>query len=233
MDGNGRQFLKGRDDQAATIGADMTVKRSSRLAGRSVWPWLSLIPFAGVCAPIYAGVRARRVWWVVLGLLWAAAVVAGFVADSISSSGHNDFAGFLFIFGWVGAAATAFTIRPAYERQMGSEFDHMAQAARQRLADRRRALELAASDPALAQEIGIGRPDRRGAADGGLIDVNNASARALQKLPGVDAGLAARIVATREELGGFSSLEDLGETLDIDGGTVERIRGRAVFLPRL
>ena len=103
---------------------------------------------------------------------------------------------------------------------------------RQRLADRRRALELAARDPSLAQEIGIGRPDRRGAAHGGLVDVNNASARALQRLPGVDGHLAARIVATRGELGGFSSLEDLGETLDIDGGTVERIRGRAVFLPR-
>lgn len=211
----------------------MIRKRSSGLAGRNVWPWLSLIPFVGVCAPIYAGARARRVLWLVLGLLWAAAVVAGFIADSISSSGHNDFAGFLFIFGWVGAAATAFTIRPAYERQMGSDFDHTAQAARQRLADRRRALELAASDPLLAQEIGIGRPDRPGAAHAGLIDAHNASAKALQTLPGVDAGLAARIVSAREELGGFSSLEDLGETLDIDGATVERIRGRAVFLPRM
>lgn len=210
----------------------MSPAPSSRLAGRDVWPWISLLPFAGVCAPIYAGVRARRALWVVVGLVWVAAVAAGFVADSISSSGHNDFAGFLFIFGWVGAGATAFTIRPAYERQMGSDLDHAAQAARQRLADRRRALELAARDPSLAQEIGIGRPDRRGAAHGGLVDVNNASARALQRLPGVDGHLAARIVATRGELGGFSSLEDLGETLDIDGGTVERIRGRAVFLPR-
>jgi hypothetical protein len=200
--------------------------------GRSVWPWLSLVPLVGVCSPIYAGVRARRVLWLGLGLLWAAAAVGGFVADSISSSGHNDFAGFLFILSWVGAAGTAFTLRPSYERQMGSDFDQATRAARDRLAERRRALELVASDPSLAQEIGIGRPDRRGAAHAGLIDVNNAPAAALQALPGVDANLAARIVEVRERLGGFSSLEDLGETLDIDGDTVERIRERAVFLPR-
>jgi len=37
----------------------------------------------------------------------------------------------------------------------------------QRLRDRRRALELARTNPALAREIGIGRPDRQGAADAG------------------------------------------------------------------
>lgn len=140
----------------------MTPARSSRLTGPSVWPWVSLIPVAGVCAPIYAGVRARRVLWLALGLVWAAALVGGFVADSVTDSGDNDFAGFLLILSWVGAAATAFTIRPAYERQMASDFDRAAQAGRQRLADRRRALELVARNPSLAQKIGIGRPDHRG-----------------------------------------------------------------------
>ncbi len=36
----------------------------------------------------------------------------------------------------------------------------------------------------------------------------------------------------REELGGFSTLEDLGMTLDLPGDVVEDLRGKTVFLPR-
>ncbi len=210
---------------------------STRPALRSRWPLISLIPIGlGAWAPIYAGIKARRAVWIVLGVLWSAIVVAGFVANSVTKSGNhgtNDFAGFLLILGWVGAIATSFAIRPAYERQMTSELERATEAAEQRLQDRRRALEMARRNPALAQEVGVGRPDRHGAADAGLVDVNNASVTALLKLPGVDGDLATRIIETREQVGGFSSLEDCGETLDIDGGTVDGLRGRVVFLPRV
>jgi hypothetical protein len=76
------------------------------------------------------------------------------------------------------------------------------QQIRQRLADRRRALEIARRNPGLANEIGIGRPDKAGAPDAGLVDVNNASVTALLGLPG------------------------------IVGGVVEGLRGKLVFLPR-
>jgi DNA uptake protein ComE-like DNA-binding protein len=144
----------------------------------------------------------------------------------------RTFAGFLFILGWVGAVATSFAIRSAYEREMSSELESATEAAEQRLADRRRALEMARRDPALAQEVGIGRPDRHGAADAGLVDVNNAGVTALLKLPGVDGDLATQIIETREKVDGFSSLEDCGATLDLDGGIVEGLRGKVVFLPR-
>ena len=45
-------------------------------------------------------------------------------------------------------------------------------------------------------------------------------------------GDAERIVEIRETSGGFSSVEDLGATLDLDGPRVEALRSRAVFLPR-
>jgi DNA uptake protein ComE-like DNA-binding protein len=203
---------------------------------RSRWPYISLIPIGlGAWAPIYAGVRARRVLWILLGVLWTAIVVAGFVANAVSHSGQhgdNDFAGFLFILGWVGAVATSFSIRGAYERQMGSELQAAAEAAQQRLIDRRHAAAIAQRDPALAREIGIGRPDRAGAHDEGLVDVNNASVTALLGLPGIDGDIATEIVETREQIGGFSSLEDCGATLDLDGGVVEGLKGHVVFLPR-
>jgi hypothetical protein len=209
---------------------------ADKIARRSNWPWLSLIPLGlGAWAPIYAGVRARVKSWVLLGILWSAIVVAGFVANAVSKSGqsgNNDFAGFLLILGWLGAIATSFSIRGAYERRVGSPLLQAAQAGEQRLEDRRRALELARRDPALAREMGIGRPDEKGAIDVGLVDVNNASAIALMKLPGVDGDVATQIIEAREKVGGFSSLEDMGETLDLDGHLVEGLRGEVVFLPR-
>jgi DNA uptake protein ComE-like DNA-binding protein len=138
----------------------------------------------------------------------------------------------LIIVGWVGAVAASFSIRPAYERQMSSPLLKASEAARERLSERRRALALACENPALAQEMGIGRPDKPGAADAGVVDVNNASVSALETLPGIDDQLATRIAEVRAEIAGFSSLEDLGQALDLDGDLVEVLRGKVVFLPR-
>ncbi len=205
------------------------------MAQRSRWPYLSLIPLGlGAWAPIYAGARARRRAWVLLGLLWCALIVAGFVQDSVGGhSGHDTIAGMLLIVGWAGAIATSFVIRGAYERQMTSPLLEATEEARQRLTDRQRALALASADPALAREVGIGRPDKPGAFDGGLVDVNNAPAAALASLPGVDDALATKIVEVRAKTGGFSSLEDFGTVLDLDGDLVEALRERTVFLPRV
>jgi len=220
----------------------MTPKRNQPIARRgglsleAHWAFISLVPLGfGAWAPIYAGVKARRAAWVILGVLWSAIVIAGFVANSVSSSGqhgNNDFAGFLIIIGWIGAVATSFTVRGAYERQMASPLLQATDAAEQRLHDRDQARRIVRENPALAREMGIGRPDRTGAAAGGLVDVNNANVTALMTLPGINADLATEIVETREKMGGFASLEDCGETLDLDGGLVEHLRDKVVFLPR-
>jgi DNA uptake protein ComE-like DNA-binding protein len=201
---------------------------------RSRWPWISLIPIGlGAWAPIYAGVRARRWSWILLGLVCCAVVIGGFVKNGTGGHpGSDDIAGMLIIIGWVGAVAASFTIRPAYERQMSSPLLEATENARERLSQRRRALALAHENPALAQEMGIGRPDKRGAADAGLVDVNNASVAALEKLPAIDDQLATRIAEVRAQIGGFSSLEDLGAALDLDGDLVEKLREKVVCLPR-
>ena len=192
-------------------------------ARHSRWPYISLIPIGlGAWAPIYAGVKARQRMWILLGIVWSAIVIAGFLEDTVGGhSGHDNVAGMLLIVGWVGAVATSFVIRGAYERQMGSTLLAATEAGELRLRERQRALQLAQQNPALAREIGIGRPDEHGAADAGLVDVNNASVSALMKLPGIDDRLATRIIEVRAEAGGFSSLEDLGAALDLDGDLVE------------
>lgn len=201
---------------------------------RSRWPWISLIPVGlGAWAPIYAGVRARRSSWILLGVLCCAVVIGGFIKNGTGRHpGSDDIAGMLIIIGWVGAIATSFSIRSAYERQMSSPLLEASEQARVRLSERRRALALAHENPALAREMGIGRPDKPGAADIGLVDVNNASVAALEKLPGIDDQLATRIAEARAQIGGFSSLEDLGAALNLDGDLVEALREKVVCLPR-
>ena len=65
-----------------------------------------------------------------------------------------------------------------------------------------------------------------------MVDVNHALVEDIADLPGIDGAGARRIVAAREDLGGFSSLEDLGMTMDLPGDVVEALRGHVVFLPR-
>ena len=200
---------------------------------RPRWPWISLIPLGlGAWAPILAGVRARSGQWIALGIAWSAITLAGWIAAGASSSKHDSLAGMVIIVGWVGAIATSFAIRGAYERRMASPILGATENAQERLAERTQARELARRNPALAAEMGVGRPDLKGAVHAGLIDVNNASLSALLKLPGVDDELATRIAEVRAQVDGFSSVEDLGTTLDLDGNLVEGLRERAVFLPR-
>ena len=65
-----------------------------------------------------------------------------------------------------------------------------------------------------------------------MVDVNHAPVEDIADLPRIDAETARRIVAARDGVGGFSSLEDLGLTMDLPGDVVESLRGRVVFLPR-
>ncbi|HEX4110305.1 MAG TPA: helix-hairpin-helix domain-containing protein [Solirubrobacteraceae bacterium] len=198
---------------------------------RPRWPWISLLPVGlGAWAPIYAGVRAGRPRWIAFGALWSAITIAGFIVAAPHK--HSDTAGALLVIGWVGAIATSFTVRSAYERATGEGLDRALAEARERLRERARAQRIAREQPALALEMGIGRPDVPGAQAAGVVDVNNAPAATLATLPEVSAALAERIATSCRELNGFSSLADLGAALDLDPNVVEALGDRTVFLPR-
>jgi competence ComEA-like helix-hairpin-helix protein len=103
--------------------------------------------------------------------------------------------------------------------------------AEDRALEREEARRLAREEPARALEMGVGRPDREGF-HGSLVDLNNAPASVIEELPGVNRELAERIVVMREEVGGFSSLDDLAHVLDLPVAVVDRIRADVVVLPR-
>jgi len=194
------------------------------------WVWLSGLPLGlGAWAPLIPANRCGRRSWALWAVLWSVITIAGWVL-AITTDG--DGGGGLIILGWAGAVATALSIRQSYLDQTGSAWEEAKRAAIERLVAREEALVLAATAPALAAELGIGRPDIPGARDAGLVDVNNAGTAVLRELPGVDHRLATRIVELRDELNGFTTLAEMGELLDLDGYAVERLRDRVVFLPR-
>jgi Helix-hairpin-helix motif len=93
-------------------------------------------------------------------------------------------------------------------------------AARQRRIEARK---LWTSDPAMARELGVGRPDLgRGFDDGGLVDLNAASAPVMARVCGIDQRQAEAIVAARTARGG--SYFNLGE-LFVDISLPESVQG--------
>ena len=57
-----------------------------------------------------------------------------------------------------------------------------------------------------------------------IIDVNNADTTAFISLPGIGSKLAARIITFREKLGGFYSVEQVGETYGLPDSTFQNIK---------
>jgi hypothetical protein len=200
------------------------------------WVLLTAVPLGFGAGPafLYAAVRARSVAYAVYGVIWLAVCLTGLVLTLVSpeDSDGDQFGSFLMVMTWIVACGQAFALRKQYVRRVRARETSPIEAARERLRARDEARRIAAENPRLALEMGIGRPDRGPADDGGLIDVNHVPEAVLVRLPGVDRALARRIALTRREIRGFSSVEDLGTVLDLAPDMVEEMRERAIFLPR-
>ena len=202
---------------------------------------LVLFPLGfGAWVPLVAGLRARRPLWLALGLVYCAVLIAGYIVSSVTPDDEDgSFAGMLILIPWIAAAATTLAIYPSYrrrralldkveQREQKSEFREHEAELRER--ERERARELVRKDPVAALERGVGRPDLRKAHHADLVDVNHAPQKVLLTLPGIDADLARRIVATRENVGQFSSVADMCFVLDLDPDTTARLERVAVAI---
>jgi DNA uptake protein ComE-like DNA-binding protein len=201
------------------------------------WVLLTLVPFGwgNWLAFLFAGVRARERRWKFWSAGYAFLALMPFaVLDPLVAAGENHDAvvGIVLLGTWMAGVVHALIIRPEYVRRVSGGMATAVEAAREQVQSRQEALRLAQREPEVARELGVGRPDRPGAHDAGLVDVNSAPLEVIDRLPGIDNAAARRIVAVREQVDGFTSLEDIGMTMDLDGETVEDLRGRVVFLPR-
>ena len=57
-----------------------------------------------------------------------------------------------------------------------------------------------------------------------VLDINEADSSAFEKLPGIGARLASRIVAFRKQLGGFYSVQQVAETYGLPDSSFQKIR---------
>lgn len=211
----------------------MSVEAAEREAGEAARLWWIVFaanPFWTQFASFfYAGVRAHRGRWVAWAGVYAAVAAGSFAAIEVGGVGLTI--GTIGTFGaWAVGLVHAFAIRHEYLARLDLEDDARLENARQRLRERRFAGELAHDDPWLALESGVGRPDVAGSFDAGVVDLNHASAKAIAALPDVGPRLAHRIVAVRDRIGGFESVDDAGALLDLPAALVDSLRGRAVCL---
>jgi DNA uptake protein ComE-like DNA-binding protein len=206
---------------------------ASRFKGKA-WLLLTLpLGFTTWAAFLYIGIRARRARWLVWAGVYAATLAAWGALDSPAhpSSTAKALGAAFWLVTWIGGGIHAFAVSNDAVRRIQSRADPAVEAAKARIERRAAGRDLLASQPALAREVGVGRPDIAGADDYGLVDVNHAPAAALTRLPGVTSDLASRIASQRAQTGGFSSVEDLGMLLDLPAAMVDLMRDMAVFLP--
>jgi DNA uptake protein ComE-like DNA-binding protein len=201
---------------------------------RGRWVLTSLVPFGWVTwlGFGYAGFRARKPVWVAAGAIYLLVTAATLFVTSLdgNTKGVDDNVGYIVMFtSWGVGIFHSFLTRKAYLRRLSIIDDPALVAAREAEERRQFAQQIAKRDPELARTAALGR--RGGFDEGGLLDANHAKVEELADLPEVTAALAREIVKVRREVGGFSSIEDLGMTLDLPGDEVERLRRRLMFLP--
>ncbi len=189
--------------------------------------WFTWLGFA------YAGFRAKKRAWVAAGAAYLVVIAAAIVVTSADENidGPEDDIGYLtMLLVWGGGFVHALMIRKDYIRRLTIIDDPALLAARTAEERRAYARELAQNNPELARAALLGRAG--GFDEGGVVDINHAPVEDIADLPGIDADTARRIVAVRDGVGGFSSVEDLGMTMDLPGDVVEQLRRRVVCLPR-
>lgn len=199
---------------------------------RVLW-WWAAVPLAslGIAAFVPPAIFAVR-YGRKSGYAWSTLLLAAIIGFFASYRGghHHDvrdgIATALIMVAWVGGAAVtgAFVLTTHVNDAIAD--------ARELRKQRKRARSLIARDPKLAVEAGIGRPDLATVHDdGGLVDVNRAPATSLNTLPGIGLSLANRIVQTRQQVGGYASIDDLIDTLDLNPRDLDDARDRMAFIP--
>jgi hypothetical protein len=210
-------------------------------------PWWCLVPFLTFgmftfAAVLVAGVRLRDRRTQLFAALYFLLVVVFCVGIQFTRPGRvgplDAVIMPLFLAAWLGGTVHVLLLQnrplpPPIMRPTMLTYDPAVAAAHWRRSRRQEARELLRSDPQLAAELKIGRPDLPGRTfdDGGLIDINHVPANVLAAGLDVVPALAQEIITQRERLDGFSSADEL--LVYCEGLKPERlqvIRDRLIFV---
>ncbi|NMO91410.1 hypothetical protein [Actinomycetospora sp. TBRC 11914] len=211
---------------------------------RGGWWFLLHVASFGILAAVpytHAAVVSRRIGH---GVLAAAVLVATLLGFAFLGAGAKDAAGqpegfvaglggALMVLVLLGGLVGLVVVRQqVYGPRPASSVPHpavaRALAARTRRDEARR---LAATDPLLARELRIGRPDLpREYDDGGLVDLNSAPAPVVAAVCGLEPAHAAGILAARHAAGRFVAVDDVFSWADLPVEVWDRVRDHGVVL---
>jgi DNA uptake protein ComE-like DNA-binding protein len=208
--------------------------------------WWAAMPVWSVgtlsCVPFFRQAIAtgrRKDWLVTLGYLGTTVVMLVLVStdqspDPDAAGGIiQTIGGGLAILLMGGGAAHAATIYRSPDGPPSLAADPSLAAlatAKEAAARRDKARRIAETDPALARDLKIGRPDlQRTFDDGGLVDVNHLSAEYLVDALDWTPAEARAVIDARTELGGFSSSAEVSAYAAIDPDRVDAVADLLVF----
>ena len=191
---------------------------------------LSFVPFLRIAAA-----RRRGSDWIVV----AGYLLATFLCISLTGTSHHGtqdgspFGPLIFLLITGAAVHTLVVTRtlsappasyPLPASYPAPAFDPVT-AARARIARREEVRQLVGSDPVLARELQVGRPDlTRQVDDGGLIDVNAVPEQVLIQHLQLTAAEAEAVLAARTHLGKLTSPEELSAYAQLPPDKVEAVR---------
>lgn len=191
---------------------------------------LTFVPF------LHAAIRLRRVW------VWVTTVVFALVAGGamyVSGRPEDAVVDSVFVVAVLGSVVVGVTLLAKLRREvyhLGAavtadstpDVDPAVRHVLEARAKRTRARELAATDPLLARELRIGRPDLQGDYDdGGLVDIASAPETVIAQVLDLPLEQAAGIVAVRDTA---ITVDDLFALTDLPVSTWDYIRDRAVII---
>jgi hypothetical protein len=221
------------------------VRRGAPVARQVLWasvPVWSIGFLSFVPSLAYAIMRRRKADWAVFAAFLAATIgmiVALGVAGSGNGGGTAAVGGFIVALAGCAAVHAAIVFRPGNAPASGGPAalpgtrqhnqDAIAEA-KDRIERRKEARRLAETDPALARDLHIGRPDvPRDYDDGGLVDVNHVPGAVLAADLGLTPDEVTDVIAARDKLGRFTSAEELCAYTDLSPDRVDELRDLMIF----
>lgn len=197
-----------------------------------VWSlgFLACVPFLN-----YAVMTRRARDWVVFAAYLTATIAIDIALGAVNSDSSAGGAVLGLVIALAGGAAvhTAILYRPERKPEPYSPEQLNRQAlaeAKSRVERRKAARQLVSKDPALARDLKIGRPDLgRTYDDGGLVDVNHVPGRVLASALGLTPSEVKDVTAAREQLGRFSSADELGAYTQLPPDRVDELSDLMIF----
>jgi hypothetical protein len=198
--------------------------------------FLSFVPFLA-----YAVIQRRAKDWAVFAVYLAAtvAMMVALGAIKTDSSGSAAVGGLLIVLAGCAAVHAAVLFRPSRgvlplgasmplpPRQRNRQAVAQAQSRIQRRKDAR---HLVTTNPDLARDLRIGRPDvPREYDDGGLVDVNHVPGAVLAGQLGLSPAEVSDVLAARDKLGKFTSADELCAYTALTPDRVDELRDLMIF----